>query len=78
MFGGECADDLGDLWVYNINTLGWTEIKPSPPSLPPKARRFHSSCLVGNMLYLFGGCCDKYICLNDLHSLDLTPLIENG
>ena len=43
--------------------------------LQPKARRFHSSCLVDNKLYIFGGCYDKYYCLSDFHSLDLTDLL---
>ncbi|MCB0369687.1 MAG: hypothetical protein KDD45_09660 [Bdellovibrionales bacterium] len=42
----------------------------------PCARRFHSSCLVGDKIYVLGGCHDKYNCLGDLHALDLSKLIE--
>ncbi len=76
MFGGEGADDLNDLWVYDCNSLSWTELKPK--GNVPKARRFHSISLVDNRLYIFGGCWGKYNCLNDLHGLDLTSFIEGG
>ena len=76
VFGGEGADDLGDLWTYDVRSLRWEELKIDGNG--PCARRFHSSCLVDNKMYIFGGCHSKYICLNDLYSLNLTSLLEEG
>jgi hypothetical protein len=41
----------------------------------PCARRFHSSCIVENKMYVFGGCHGKYACMNDLYYLDVTTLV---
>ena len=76
MFGGESADDLDDLWVYDVRTLSWEEAKFADAR--PCARRFHSSCMVENKIYIFGGCHGKYNCLGDLYSLDIGSLVETG
>jgi hypothetical protein len=78
VFGGEGVDDLGDLWVYNLETLSWREVRFSNQAARPKARRFHSSCLVENSVYVFGGCEGKYSCLGDLFELDLSAFLESG
>jgi hypothetical protein len=44
----------------------------------PCARRFHSSCLIGNEFFIIAGCHSKYRCLSDVYSLDLTPMLETG
>ena len=46
--------------------------------MKPCARRFHSSCLIGNEFFVIAGCHSKYRCLSDVFSLDLTPLLETG
>lgn len=69
VFAGEGIEDLQDLWAYDVRHLSWQEIKIN--SHRPTARRFHSSCLVGNKIYVFGGCEGKYNCLRDLYCLDI-------
>lgn len=68
---------MDDLWMFNFNTADWTEIKPKDDT-KPCARRFHSSCLIGNEFFVIAGCHGKYRCLGDVLSMDLTPLIETG
>jgi len=72
IFGGEGIDDLGDLWAYNMETLSWKEIKVPTNGTQPSARRFHTSCIIDNSIYIYAGCETKYACLNDLHKIDLT------
>lgn len=72
VFAGEASTDLDDLWIYNFLTLSWTEVHPEGQK--PKARRFHSSVLLNNCLYITGGCYNKYDPLNDMWAMDLTPL----
>lgn len=76
VFGGEGVDDLGDLWIYDVRSLKWEEVKTN--SSQPCARRFHASCMVDNILYVFGGCEGKYVCLNDFYSLDVSSLLITG
>ncbi len=78
VFGGEGVTDLDDLWIFNFKTLGWTEVKFEKDNFKPCARRFHSSCMINNEIFVVAGCHGKYRCLSDVYSLDLTPLIETG
>ena len=48
VFGGEGLADMEDLWAFNFQTERWTEIKIDKNSSRPCARRFHSSCMIGN------------------------------
>lgn len=66
---------MDDLWTYDVRSLQWNEVKTAEPK--PCARRFHASCIVGQTLYIFGGCHDKYASLNDLYALNLTPLLKD-
>ena len=50
-------------------TMSWTEMRPE--GVKPRARRFHSSALVGNWLYVIGGCFNKYEQLGDIWGMDL-------
>jgi hypothetical protein len=78
VFGGEGVTDLDDLWVFNFETLRWTEVRLKKNSTKPCARRFHSSCLIGEEFFIIAGCHGKYRCLNDVFSLDLSPLFKGG
>ena len=78
VFGGEGLADMEDLWAFNFQTERWTEIKIDKNSSRPCARRFHSSCMIGNEFFVVAGCHGKYRCLSDVFSLDLTPLLETG
>ena len=71
VFGGEGVDDLGDLWLYNFQSLAWREVN-TQGNVSPRARRFHSSCINDNAFFIFGGCEGKYNCIGDLFELDLT------
>ena len=69
---------MDDLWIFDFLTFSWSEVPIDPQSSKPCPRRFHSSTLLGNQFFVIGGCHDKYRCLNDVYSLDLTPLINGG
>jgi hypothetical protein len=58
VFGGESTTDLDDLWLHNMTTLTWIEVRPEGPK--PRARRFHTSALISGCLYIVGGCFNKY------------------
>jgi hypothetical protein len=78
IFGGEGVADLDDLWVFNFQSLSWTEVKFDKDAVRPCARRFHSSCMIDNQLFILAGCHGKYRCLSDVFSMDFTPLLESG
>jgi hypothetical protein len=78
VFGGEGVGDLDDLWLFSFHSLRWQEVRFPAEAARPCARRFHSSCLIGNEMFIIAGCYAKYRCLSDLYSLDLTPLLETG
>ena len=48
VFGGEGLSDMDDLWLFNFNTNDWREVKFEKEATKPCARRFHSSCVIGN------------------------------
>lgn len=78
VFGGEGVSDLDDTWLFNFKTLSWKEIKFEKDDVKPCARRFHSSCIIDNEMFVVAGCHGKYRCLSDVFSLDLTSLLETG
>jgi len=69
---------MDDLWVFDFRSENWTEVKFDKDAVRPCARRFHSSCLIGNEFFVIAGCHSKYRCLSDVYSLDLTSLIATG
>jgi hypothetical protein len=69
---------MDDLWLFNFNNLGWTEIKIPNDKVKPCARRFHSSVKMGNEFIVLAGCHGKYRCLSDVFSMDLTSMIKTG
>lgn len=78
VFGGEGLADLDDLWVFDFRSERWAEVKMEKEAVRPCARRFHSSCLIGNEFFVIAGCHSKYRCLSDMYSLDLSPLLAGG
>jgi hypothetical protein len=79
VYGGEGIADMDDLWIFNFLTLSWTEVPIDKENKSrPCARRFHSSALVGNEFFIIAGCHGKYRPLNDVYSIDLSPLLETG
>ena len=69
---------MDDLWVFDFNTKQWREVKMDKDAVKPCARRFHSSCIIGNEFFVVAGCHGKYRCLSDVYSLDLTSLLKTG
>ena len=51
--GGDKADLLNELHVFNVHTLTWS--MPPTTGLSPPARSRHTSAVVGSMLYIWGG-----------------------
>jgi hypothetical protein len=43
VFGGEFFHDLDDLWLYNLETHHWSEVKFAEDAPRPKARKFAAS-----------------------------------
>ena len=66
--------DLNDLWAFNLINNNWKRLEFINNGIEPKKRRFHSSSLVNNKLYIAGGCCGNYVLLGDMYSVDLTSL----
>ncbi|XP_057665859.1 host cell factor 1-like [Diorhabda carinulata] len=74
IYGGKNGLILGDLWVLNIETMSW--IEPKTSGIAPLPRYFHSSIVIRNRMFVFGGrvsvgtddqaseCTNNLICLN--------------
>ncbi|XP_066900936.1 host cell factor 2-like [Halyomorpha halys] len=53
VFGGMSGCRLGDLWILDIETMSWSECIVG--GLHPLPRSLHSSTVVGDKMYVFGG-----------------------
>ncbi|XP_065158736.1 LOW QUALITY PROTEIN: host cell factor 1-like [Atheta coriaria] len=53
IYGGMSGCRLGDLWFFETNTLTWS--KPQISGITPLPRSLHTSTLIGNRMYVFGG-----------------------
>ncbi|KAK2892945.1 hypothetical protein Q8A67_012933 [Cirrhinus molitorella] len=85
IFGGMCGDRLNDLWQLDIETMTWTlPLIRGPPPLP---RSLHTSNMIGNRLYVFGGWVPvgeaedtlatdgvKWVCTDSLSTLNLDTM----
>ena len=78
VFGGEGVADMDDLWLFNMQTQRWNEVKIDRDQPKPCARRFHSSCMIGQEFFVIAGCHGKYRCLSDVYSMDLSSLVSTG
>jgi len=58
VYGGENIVDLNDLWVLELRSYQWKKMNVYGKA--PKARKFHSSCVYQDRLYILGGCYDNY------------------
>ncbi|KAA0720649.1 Host cell factor 2 [Triplophysa tibetana] len=85
IFGGMCGHRLNDLWQLDLETMTWT-LPPTRGELP-LPRSLHTSNVIGNKLYVFGGWVPvgdaedmlstdgvKWICTNSLSILNLDTL----
>jgi len=78
VFGGEFFQDLDDLWLYNLITLEWTEVKLNERSVKPQARKFASSFQYQNRMYIVAGCHGKYECLDDAYYMDFSTFFATN
>lgn len=85
VFGGMCGHRLNDLWQLDLETMTWT-LPPTRGELP-LPRSLHTSNVIGNKLYVFGGWVPvkdeedmlatdgvKWVCTNSLSILNLDTL----
>lgn len=56
IFGGKGAGALhyNDLWTFSLATHKWTQIL-CPEMSKPRPRAWHSACVSGDHMYMFGG-----------------------
>ncbi|XP_051974921.1 host cell factor 2-like [Xyrauchen texanus] len=85
IFGGMCGHRLNDLWQLDIETMTWS--LPQTRGQVPLPRSLHTSNVMGNKLYVFGGWVPvgetedtlnsdgvKWVCSNSLSMLNLDTL----
>uniref|UniRef100_A0A182FLQ8 Uncharacterized protein n=1 Tax=Anopheles albimanus TaxID=7167 RepID=A0A182FLQ8_ANOAL len=53
IYGGMSGCRLGDLWLLDTDNMSWTRPRTLGPL--PLPRSLHSSTLIGNRMYVFGG-----------------------
>ncbi|XP_046895238.1 host cell factor 1b isoform X1 [Hypomesus transpacificus] len=53
IYGGMSGCRLGDLWVFDIDTLTWN--KPAINGTAPLPRSLHSATTITNKMFVFGG-----------------------
>lgn len=54
IYGGRSRDSFNDMFIFDILSFDWLEVKLFGCQNPPRAE--HSSCIIDNNLYIFGGC----------------------
>lgn len=71
-FGGDSYPDIytNDVSVFNLDSFTWNLLEPTSKELPI-ARRYHSSEIYKDYLFVFGGETNNYSHLNDLWCLNL-------
>ncbi|XP_012679011.1 host cell factor 2 [Clupea harengus] len=85
IFGGMCGHRLGDLWQLDIETMTWST--PDTNGQCPLSRSLHSTNVIGNKMYVFGGWVPvvesenkpnalgvEWICTNSLSLLNLDTM----
>ena len=53
IYGGMSGCRLADLWILHIDTMTWS--KPQLGGIPPLPRSLHSSTMIGQRMFVFGG-----------------------
>ncbi len=53
IYGGMSGSRLADLWILHIDTMTWN--KPQLGGIPPLPRSLHSSTMIGQKMFVFGG-----------------------
>ena len=57
-FNGNIKEHMNDLWLLDVATWTWKQLKPYGDG--PEPRRRQGLCLVGRRLFLFGGTSPHY------------------
>ncbi|EGW34626.1 uncharacterized protein SPAPADRAFT_131353 [Spathaspora passalidarum NRRL Y-27907] len=75
IFGGIYNNELvsNDLWIFNVEHNKWSKIDAS--GYIPKPVNEHSSCIVNDKLYIYGGNDFKGIIYSSLYVLDLNTFV---
>ncbi|XP_026778796.3 host cell factor 2 isoform X1 [Pangasianodon hypophthalmus] len=84
IFGGMCGNRLADLWQLDIDTMTWSLPKTAGPCPLPRSQ--HSSNVIGNQMYVFGGWVPaeknavgaEWICTNSMSVLNLDTMMWHG
>ena len=74
VFGGRMGTSideklLDDLWAFDTDSKTWSEVDAKDKESAPSPRSFHTSVVVGECIYIFGGC-PKEGRQADLHRFD--------
>jgi hypothetical protein len=70
-FGGFDGPDIfNDTWSFNISTRKWTLLQCT--GSVPSPRSSHAAVLVGDVMYVFGGCTIDGTYLGDLTAFNLS------
>ncbi|XP_075147645.1 host cell factor-like [Haematobia irritans] len=84
IYGGMSGCRLGDLWLLDVDSMTWS--KPQTRGRAPLPRSLHSSTMINNKMYVFGGWVPlvaddskttverEWKCTNTLAVLDLDTL----
>ena len=81
VFGGRMGTSideklLDDLWAFDTDSKTWSEVEAKDKeSGAPSPRSFHTSVVVGECIYVFGGC-PKEGRQADLHRFDTRGAIQ--
>ncbi len=74
VLGGRNEQDISDLFVFDPETMKWSEI--TFLNRIPKPRRRHSAVFISSSLIMFGGFDGEFF--NDLHALHLNEQRKNS
>ncbi len=72
--GGGAEGPLSDMHAFCFADRRWQPVVYGNPECAPPPRRYHSMCLHGCRLYVFGGW-DGISYLNDFYAFDLETLL---
>ncbi|XP_028307202.1 host cell factor 2 isoform X2 [Gouania willdenowi] len=84
IFGGMQGHRLNDLWQLDLDTMVWS--KPQTKGPTPLPRSLHSTSVIGNKMYVFGGWIpvpakdkdktlgNEWICTNSLNVLNFDSM----
>jgi hypothetical protein len=66
--GGVSGEVLGDIWVYDVEEMAWTEIETLYGSMTPRYE--FTLTMHRNELFIFGGMNEEHAVVDDLAKLE--------